>query len=237
MMVNVRAKSGAGLKLLFPPWEAVIVQLPAAARVTVLPETVQLPVAAKLTASPEEAVAVTENGGSLAVLAASGLKVIGWSAFAMLNVRGTSGAGLKLLLPAWEAVIVRLPAAARVTVLPETVQWPVAAKLTARPDEAVAVTVNGGSLAVLSASGLKVIVWSPFAMLNVRGTSGAGLKLLFPPWEAVIVQLPAAVRVPVLPETVQLPVAAKLTARPEEAIAVTVNGGSPAGLSANGPQA
>ena len=31
-------------------------------------------------------------------------------------------------------------------------------------------TVNGGSLAVLSASGLKVIVWSPFAMLNVRDT-------------------------------------------------------------------
>jgi hypothetical protein len=27
---------------------------------------------------------------------------------------------------------------------------------------------------------LKVIVWSPFAMLNVRGTSGAGLKILFP---------------------------------------------------------
>src|SRR3989442_8692370 len=108
----------------------------------------------------------------------------------MLNVRGTSGAGLKLLLPAWEAVIVQLPAAARVTVLPETVQLPVAAKLTARPEEAVAVTVNGGSLAGLSASGLKGIGWSPFAMLNVRGTSGAGLKFVFPPCGAVIVHGP-----------------------------------------------
>src|SRR5438093_3503359 len=107
----------------------------------------------------------------------------------MVNVRAPSGAGLKLLFPPWDAVIVQLPAATRVTVLPETVQLPVAAKLTARPDEAVAVTVNGGSLAVLSASGLKVIVWSPFAMLNVRGTSGAALNLLFPPREAVIVQL------------------------------------------------
>src|SRR2546427_12166959 len=96
----------------------------------------------------------------------------------MLNVRGTSGAGLKLLFPPWEAVIVQLPAAARATVLPETVQLPVAAKLTARPEEAVAVTVNGGSPAGLSASGLEVIVWSAFAMLNGRGTSGAGVEFL-----------------------------------------------------------
>src|SRR5713101_8243971 len=174
-MVNVRAPSGAGLKLLFPPWDAVIVPLPAAVRVTVLPETVQLPVAAKLTARPEEAVAAMVNGGSLAVLSASGLNVIVWSPFAMLNVRATSDAGLKLLFPPWDAVIVQLPAAVRVTVLPETVQLPVAAKLTARPEEAVAVTVNGGSLAVLSPSGLNVIVWSAFAIVNVCGTSGAAL--------------------------------------------------------------
>src|SRR2546428_9899851 len=142
MMVNVRAKSGAGLKLLFPPWEAVIVQLPAAARVTVLPETVQLPVAAKLTASPEEAVAVTVNGGSLAVLSASGLKVIVWSPFAMLNVRGTSGAGLKVGSPACAAVIVHDPAPAFVSVVPDTVQLPLALKLTARPDDAVALTTK-----------------------------------------------------------------------------------------------
>src|SRR2546428_133490 len=153
MMVNVRAKSGAGLKLLFPPWEAVIVQLPAAARVTVLPETVQLPVAAKLTARPEEAVAVTVNGGSLAVLSASGLKVIVWSPFAMLNVRGTSGAGLKLLFPAWEAVVRQMAAATKGADLGGSRQFTVAAKLTARPDEAVAGTGNGGARAGLCAGG------------------------------------------------------------------------------------
>src|SRR5438552_3112587 len=36
-------------------------------------------------------------------------------------------------------------------------------------------------------------------MLNVRGTSGAALKLLFPDCDAVIVQLPAPVIVAVLP--------------------------------------
>src|SRR5437870_3502759 len=115
-MVNVRAPSGAGLKLLFPPWDAVIVQLPAAVRVTVLPETVQLPVAAKLTARPEEAVAVTVNGGSLAVFSPSGLNVI-----------------------------VQDPAAVIVTVVPDAVQVPLALKVTARPVDAVAPTVKFAS--------------------------------------------------------------------------------------------
>jgi hypothetical protein len=93
----------------------------------------------------------------------------------MLNARGTLGAGLKLLLPVWIAVIVQLPVAEIATVLPDTVQLPVAVKLTARPEEAIALTVKGGSLVVLSASALKVIVWSAFAMLNVWGTLGAAV--------------------------------------------------------------
>src|SRR3989442_9455932 len=135
MMVNVRAKSGAGLKLLFPPWEAVIVQLPAAARVTVLPETVQLPVAAKLTARPEEAIAVTVNGGSLAVLSASGLKGIVWSPFAMLNGRGTSAAPFEFGSPASEAKIVHHPAPVILTLVLAIVHGPVPAKLTATPHD------------------------------------------------------------------------------------------------------
>jgi len=62
-------------------------------------------------------------------------------------------------------VIVQLPAAVIVTVLPESVHWPEAAKLTTRPDVAVAFTVNGGSLVVLFASGPNVIVW--LALLTV----------------------------------------------------------------------
>src|SRR5215470_4376132 len=76
----------------------------------------------------------------------------------MLNACGTLGAGLKLPLPDCEAVIVQLPAPVSVTVLPETVQLPPAPKPTARPDEAVALTANGGSLVVLSGSGLNVMI-------------------------------------------------------------------------------
>ena len=48
-------------------------------------------------------------------------------------------------LPAWVAWMVHVPAAASVTVDPETVQTPVVveAKLTMRPEDAVALTVNG----------------------------------------------------------------------------------------------
>ena len=50
-----------------------------------------------------------------------------------------------MLLPAWVAWMVQAPAAISVTVAPETVQTGavVEAKLTARPEEAVALTVNG----------------------------------------------------------------------------------------------
>ena len=61
------------------------------------------------------------------------------------------------------------------TVLPLTVQLPVALKLTASPDDAVALTVKSASPNVLSASAANVIVWLAFAILNACGTSGAAL--------------------------------------------------------------
>lgn len=84
-----------------------------------------------------------------------------------MNVCGTLGAGLKLPLPACDAVIVQLPVVVIVTVLPDTVQLPFDEKLTGRPDEAVALTVNGGSLAILSASGPNAIVWLAFATVRL----------------------------------------------------------------------
>ena len=61
-------------------------------------------------------------------------------------------------------MIMQLPAPVIVTVVPDTVQLPLAANVTVRADEAVALTVNGGSLVVLSGSGLNVIVWLAFAI-------------------------------------------------------------------------
>ena len=69
-----------------------------------------------------------------------------------------------MTFPACDAVIVQLPAPVIVTVLPDTVQLPPAANVTVRVDEAVALTLNGGSLVVLSGSGLNVMVWFAFAI-------------------------------------------------------------------------
>ena len=52
-----------------------------------------------------------------------------------------------------------------------------------------------------------------------------------------MVQLPALVRCTVLPATVQLPDAVKLTGNPELAVALTTKSGSPNVLSGNGPKA
>ena len=65
------------------------------------------------------------------------------------NVCVTGEAGKYEALSGCEAVIEQVPAAASVTVLPETVHTVVVleAKLTVRPDDAVAVIANGGVLA------------------------------------------------------------------------------------------
>ena len=57
-----------------------------------------------------------------------------------------------------------------VTVAVAIVQLPLALKLTTSPDEAVALTVNVGSLKVLAANAPNVIVCLAFAMLKVCGT-------------------------------------------------------------------
>ena len=68
---------------------------------------------------------------------------------------------MKLALPGCVAWIVQVPVVSSVTVLPLTVQTADVsdAKLTGKPDDAVALTLNGASLTSLSGSGLKVIVW------------------------------------------------------------------------------
>src|SRR5438093_9273155 len=100
---------------------------------------------------------------------------------AALNERGTSGAGSYIALPDCDAVIVQVPAATSVTVVSDTVQPPVALKLTGRPDDAVALTVNGGSVDVLSGRGSNVIV-----------CARRRLKTAVQAWSASIVTAPVA---------------------------------------------
>src|SRR5512139_2443069 len=68
------------------------------------------------------------------------------AAFWTLNERSTFGAGVYCPLPACEARTVIVPAPRIVTVLPDTPAGPASTlKLTVRPDEALALSANGGS--------------------------------------------------------------------------------------------
>ena len=81
----------------------------------------------------------------------------------MVKERETVEAAAKLALPAWEAVMVQVPAATSVSVvpsLPVVVQMEVVdeEKETVRPEDAVAERVKGPAGRVRAESGLKVIV-------------------------------------------------------------------------------
>jgi len=127
--------------------------------------------------------------------------------------------------------MVQVPRASIVTLLPETEQMPAVllVKATGKPELAVPVSANGVELKLLLASVAKVIVWAFLATVNERATCGAAVKLAFPPWLASTVHVPAATMVTVLPETVQTldVLVLKATARPELAVADTVNGVAP----------
>jgi hypothetical protein len=127
--------------------------------------------------------------------------------------------------------MVQVPALASVTVALATVQVEevVDAKLTAAPDEAVALTVNGAVPNALSARAANVMVWIPGATVKPWLTAGAAAKLLLPACEARIVHVPAPASVTVVPDTVQtgIVVEVKATARPEVAVAAMGNGAPP----------
>ena len=74
-------------------------------------------------------------------------------------------------------------------------------------------------------------------MLKLWATFGAALKVTSPGWDAVIVHDPAPVKCTVPGDglvTVQLPLAAKLTGNPEDAVALTMKSASPNVLFDNG---
>src|SRR6266403_1426132 len=90
------------------------------------------------------------------------------------NARATAGASWKSALPAWDAVTVQTPAPVIVSASAASTQLPVARKLTGSPEDAVAVTVNGGSPNVRPGGGVKVMVWPARATPKARATSAAG---------------------------------------------------------------
>jgi hypothetical protein len=125
----------------------------------------------------------------------------------------------------------QFPTPARVTIFAATVQTDavVEAKLTVRPELAVAVSVIGVLLKATLLSGPNVIVSDAGLTVKAWVTGVAAAKLALPAWLAVMEHDPAATIVTVLPATVQTAVVVevKLTGRPELAVALTGNGAAP----------
>ena len=67
-----------------------------------------------------------------------------------------------------------------------------------------------------------MIVWLPLLIAKVCGAWRAAFQLVSPAWLALMVQVPTATKVTVVPDTVQTPVVAdvKVTVSPEEAVAL-----------------
>jgi len=140
----------------------------------------------------------------------------------------TAGAAAYPVPPGWVAVMAQVPMANRFTVFPETAQMDgvVEARLTGRPDEAVALTAMDVTPETWLGTAAKVMVCWAMVTAKVCADAGAAAYALFPAWVAVMPQVPMARRVTRFPETEQIVevVEAKLTGRPDEAVALKLSG-------------
>ena len=168
----------------FAATDAVILQTPAP---FILPAFVHGPDAVKLTGRPDEADALNENElpyctfGSEAKLMVCDLALEPCGS--TMNVPDTEFAGLNMVVPGCEAVMVQLPVVARVTVAEETLlasdwllieQDPAALKNTSNPFGApfvmaVAVTVGGLVISTELGSGARLMLW---LFLSTAGADG-----------------------------------------------------------------
>ena len=114
----------AAAKFGLPICDAVMEQTPTEASVTLLPTTVQIgpELVVKITGRPEVAVAVRLTGPALSAVSGGCVKLIVCAPCSTLNVLVTGAAAIKLVLPAWFAVMEQTPAKTSVTLAPDTVQ-------------------------------------------------------------------------------------------------------------------
>ncbi len=188
----------------------------------------------KVTGRPEVAVASTVLDPSLKLALGGLLNVIVWLPLVMVRLC-SSVAAFHSVLPACVALMVQVPVVWNVRVspaVPEVVQtltvWD--SKVTARPEEALALRVIGPSSSrLLAGRPSKAIVWLPLAIVKLRSTAGAAFQLALPAWLALIVQVPVVWSVtvsPLVPEVVQTlrVFDSKLTVRLEVALAASVTG-------------
>ncbi len=120
----------------------------------------------------------------------------------------------------------------KLTVLPAIEHTPLAAasivNATGKPEVAVPVTVYvpPATVAAAGAVEVKLIVWLPRATAKLCCTCGAAFQFALPAWLALITQVPAPMKLTVLPAIEHTPLAAasivNVTGKPELAVAVTV---------------
>src|SRR5215813_14866823 len=82
--------------------------------------------------------------------------------------------------------MVQEPAPVMCTVEPLIVQLPLAVKLTARPDDAPALTLKSGSPKVFPESGAKLMVWSALFTTWTNVVDVLGADVSSPSYDAVI---------------------------------------------------
>ena len=133
-----------------------------------------------------------------------------------------------MVLPAWSAWMVHVPALSNATDVPlaEQTAGVVVENVTGSADDAVAATDVGDCNIVALAKAAKVIVWSAAVTVKVCWTGGAGLNVALPAWSAWMVQVPAAssdTDEPVTEHTAGV-VVENVTAMPDDAVAPTVTG-------------
>ena len=234
--VKLRVNAAAAAYTVLPAWLAVMLQVPTLTRLSVVPLTVQTAgvVDAKPTVNPELALADKAGGALPSTWLAGAAKVMLWLACDTAKLLLTAAAGAQVPLPAWLATTVQVPALTRLSVVPLTVQTTgvVDAKPTVNPELALADKAGGAMPSTWPPGAVKLmvcVVRGAAATLKLRVTGVAALKLALPAWLAVIEQVPTATRLTVAPLTVQTDgeLDAKLTAKPDEAVATSAGTGVP----------
>jgi hypothetical protein len=124
--VIVRWTCGAAMYWALPAWLASMTQLPAALKVTVLPDTVHTlapldEATENTTGLPEPPPVADKCAEDSTVPVGGAVKEIDCGSLLTVIVRWTWGAAVYWALPAWLASMTQLPAAMKVTEVPDTV--------------------------------------------------------------------------------------------------------------------
>jgi hypothetical protein len=134
--------------------------------------------------------------------------------------------------PGWLAVIEHMPGSStEKSVLPKGAQMErlFEVSVTGRPELAVAPMGKAKTPSILSLNGPKLIVWLTGSTVKLCVTVAAAAYVALPAWPATIMHVPPETIVTVLPATVQTSgvMEAKVTARPELAVALIAYGATP----------